>query len=55
MRILLRRRLGAAGEEVEHLLRGDAAHQLHGVAGQAVSIHAEFVDGRDVRGARAAR
>ena len=54
VRILLRRRLGVAGEEVEHLLRGDAEHQLHGVAGQAVYIHAEFVDGRDVRGAQAA-
>ena len=55
VRILLRRRLGAAGEEVEHLLQGDAAHQLHGVVGQAVFIYAEFADGRDVRGARAAR
>lgn len=55
VRILLRRRLGAAGEEVEHLLQGDAAHQLHGVVGQAVFIYAEFADGRDVRGARATR
>jgi hypothetical protein len=48
-RILLRRGLEILGEEIEHLVQGDAPHHLHRVEKLPLVIQADLVDGDDVR------